>query len=117
MVGLLTAAQVKGIEYEPAYCAYAQERADSLHLSGATFVNVDARHADYTDGTVFFLYTPFTGRLLQDVVAKLAEVARQRTITLATYGACTRDVAQQSWLQATLQRTFTHDTLAIFTSR
>ena len=60
---------------------------------------------------------PFTGRLLQDVLAKLAEAARTRTITLATYGACTRDVAQQSWLQSTVQQTFAHDMLALFTSR
>jgi len=116
LVGLLTAAQAKGIEYEPAYCAYAQELADSLRLSRVAFLNVDAREADYADGTVFFLYTPFTGRLLQAVLAKLAEEARRRHITLATYGACTRDVAQQSWLQATVQRAFAHDTLALFTS-
>jgi hypothetical protein len=117
MIGLLTVAQVKGVEYEPAYCAYAQERADSLRLARVTFLNIDARQADYSDGTVFFLYTPFTGRLLQEVLAKLAEAARRRPITLATYGACTRDVAQQSWLQATVQQTFAHDTLALFASR
>lgn len=117
MVGCLTAAQVKGIEYEPAYCAYAQERAASLRLARVTFLNVDARQADYTDGTVFFLYTPFTGHLLQAVLARLATEARTRSITLATYGACTRDVAQQDWLRASVQRTFAHDTLAFFTSR
>lgn len=117
LVGLLTTAHVKGIEFEPAYCAYAQQRADSLHLSGVTFLNVDARQADYADGTVFFLYTPFTGRMLQEVLAKLEAVARTHPITLATYGACTRDVAQQHWLQPTVQQTFTHDTLSLFRSR
>jgi hypothetical protein len=117
LVGLLTAARAKGIEYEPAYCAYAQERADSLHLSRVTFLNADARQANYADGTVFFLYTPFTGRVLQAVLAQLAEQARCRPITLATYGACSHDAAQQSWLQATVQQTFAYDTLAFFRSR
>jgi len=116
LVGLLTAAHVKGVEFEPAYCAYAQQRADRLHLSRATFLNVDARQADYADGTVFFLYTPFTGRMLQAVLAKLEAVAHTHPITLVTYGACSRDVAQQHWLQPTVQQAFAHDTLALFGS-
>jgi hypothetical protein len=116
LVGLLTAAQVKGVEFEPAYCAYAQQRAESLYLSHVTFLNVDARQADYTDGTVFFMYTPFTGRLLQAVLARLHREARRRPITLATYGVCTREAARQSWLRPTLCETFTHDTLTLFTS-
>jgi hypothetical protein len=116
LVGLLTAAHVKGVEFEPAYCAFAQQRADSLHLSRVTFLNIDARQAYYTDGTVFFLYTPFTGRMLQEVLAQLAAVARTHPITLATYGACTRDVAQQPWIQPTVEQAFAHDTLTLFTS-
>jgi hypothetical protein len=117
LVGLLTAARARGIEFEPAYCAYAQQCTHSLRLSRVTFYNVDARTADYTDGTVFFLYTPFTGRLLQEVLAKLQHEAHSRPIMLATYGACTRDVMQQHWLQLTAQQTFGHDTLAFFCSR
>jgi hypothetical protein len=117
LVGLLTAARVKGVEFEPAYYAYARQRAHNLRLSQVTFLNVDARAADYTDGTVFYLYTPFTGRLLQEVLARLQSGARTHPITLATYGACTRDVGQQRWLQPTVQQTFAHDTLAFFASR
>jgi len=117
LVGLLTDAHVKGVEFEPAYCAYAQQRADSLHLSRVTFLNVDARQANYADGTVFFLYTPFTGHMLQAVLAQLEAVARTHPITLATYGACTRDVAQQPWVQPTVQQAFAHDTLSLFRSR
>jgi SAM-dependent methyltransferase len=116
LVGLLTAAQVKGVEFEPAYCAYAQQRAHNLHLRRVTFINADARAVDYADGSVFFLYTPFTGRLLQEVLVKLRAEACTRTISIATYGACTRDVMQQPWLQPTVQQTFTHDTLAFFSS-
>jgi SAM-dependent methyltransferase len=116
LAGLLTNAQVRGIEFEPAYCAYAQERAHNLNLSRVTFRNGDAREADYTDGTFFFLYTPFIGRVLQAVLARLETEARTRPITIAAYGACTRDVAQQPWLQPTVQRAFEYDTLALFRS-
>ncbi len=116
LVGLLSAAQARGIEFEPAYCAYAQQRADSLQLSRARFHNIDAREADYADGTVFFLYTPFTGPILQDVLMRLRDEARSRRITVATYGSCTRDVAQQSWLQPIGQQTLHDRNLVLFTS-
>jgi hypothetical protein len=117
LVGLLTDSRAKGIEFEPAYYAYAQQRAHNLRLSRVTFYNVDARAADYTDGSVFFLYTPFTGCLLQTVLAKLQHEALSRPITLAAYGACTREVMSQRWLQPTGQQTFAHDTLMCFRSR
>ena len=116
LVALLTPARVKGVEFEPVYCAYAQQRADSLRLSRVSFLNTDARQAEYTDGTCFFLYTPFTGRLLQTVLLQLKTEALARPLTIVTYGACSRDVAQQPWLRLTQQQTFTHDTLAIFVS-
>src|SRR5262245_64375893 len=52
LVGLLTDAPVRGIEFEPAYCAYARERAHSLNLSRLTFVNVVDRQAYYDEGSV-----------------------------------------------------------------
>jgi hypothetical protein len=117
LAGLLSAAQVKGIEVEPAYCAYAQERADSLRLSRVCFLNVDARAADYTDGTVFFLYTPFTGHMFQAVLDKLDSEARVYPVTIATYGPCTEQMAQQPWAQLMARQAFGHDTLALFTRR
>jgi hypothetical protein len=117
LVGLLTTAQARGIEFEPAYCAYAQQRAHALHLSRVTFVNGNVRTVDYADGTTFFLYTPFTGRLFQDVLTRLRQVACAHPITIAAYGACTREVARQPWLQPTVQQVFGPDTLAVFASQ
>jgi hypothetical protein len=117
LVGLLTSAQAKGIEIEPAYCAYAQERAHSLHLTQVTFINRDACELGYADGTVFFLYTPCTGRMFQAVLDRLHEETCTRPITIAAYGLCTTYVARQSWVQPVVRQAFDHDTLAIFTSR
>ena len=65
-------------------------RLEELGLSQQVrFLNFDACNVDYTDGTVFFMYTPFTGKLLDAVLATLARQARHRPITLCTYGACT----------------------------
>jgi hypothetical protein len=81
-----------------------------------SFVNVDARQADYADGTVFFLYTPCTGHMFQAVLDKLHDEARLRPITIATYGPCTQQVAQQPWLQPRGCQTGQEHTVAFFTS-
>ena len=117
LVGLLTSAQARGIEIEPAYCHFAQQRAQRLNLSQVSFINQDARDADYTDGTLFFMYTPFTGRLLQQVLDKLGDEARTRHITLAAYGPCTLHVERQRWLQPTFRQTFHPNPLVLFSSR
>lgn len=99
LVNLLSGAKAKGIEFEPAYCGYASRCAADLNLSGVEFINADARTADYAGGTVFFMYTPFEGSILQEVLAKLREESQRRRIRLFTYGPCTPQVSRQSWLK------------------
>jgi hypothetical protein len=99
LVNLLSGAKAKGVEFEPAYCDYARACAAELNLSHVQFMNMDARNAHYSDGTVFFMYTPFEGRLLQEVLEKLHRESRRRMIRLFTYGPCTPKVSRQSWLQ------------------
>jgi len=98
LFNLLTGIQTIGIEFEPAFCSYASNCAAFLNLPGITFINSDARKADYTAGTVFFLYTPFWGKMLQDILERLKKLSQQRKITVITYGPCTKEVALQSWL-------------------
>lgn len=99
LVNLLSGAAAKGIEFEPAYCAYASQCAADLNLSRVAFIQADARTADYSEGTVFFMYTPFEGSMLQEVLARLRKEAQRRRISLFTYGPCTPQVARQSWLK------------------
>lgn len=99
LVNLLSGVTAKGIEFEPAYCDYARGCAADLNLSRVEFINADARTVDYSEGTVFFMYTPFEGRILQEVLEKLRGESRRRRLQLFTYGPCTAQVAQQSWLK------------------
>jgi hypothetical protein len=99
LVNLLTGITVKGIELEPAFCDYAGDCAADLNLSNVTFINVDAREADYSEGTIFFMYTPFRGGILDEVAAVLRKESLQRKITIITYGPCTAQVALQNWLE------------------
>ena len=116
LVRLLSGARAKGIEFDPAYCEYARRCAQDLNLSGVDFVNVDAREANYDDGTVFFLYTPFEGKMLQEVLARLKGEARERTIGVYTYGPCTLEVSRQDWLKSVDESAYHVNSLAVFRS-
>ncbi len=98
LVNLISGAVARGIEYEPAYCEYAKIGASQLNLVNVEFINADARAGDYSQGTVFFLYTPFEGKMLEDMLEVLQEESRTRAIKVFTYGPCSPLVARQNWL-------------------
>ena len=99
LVHLLSGIRAKGVEVEPAYCDYARRCARGLNLSEVQFINADAREADYSDGTVFFMYSPFEGRMLERVLERLRHESEKRSLRLCTYGPCTQPVNRQSWLE------------------
>lgn len=98
LVNLLTSVISKGVEFEPAFCSYAKACAADLNLKHLDFINTDARYADYSLGTVFFMYTPFEGKMLQETLQNLKDEAKKRKIKIFTFGACTHEVAKQNWL-------------------
>ena len=85
-------------------------------MSEVEFINLDAREADYSDGTVFFMYTPFEGEMLQHVLEKLRRQTQNQRIRLGTYGPCTPQTSQQSWLQGVDQHSDRLYRLAVFES-
>ena len=117
LVHLLTGVATRGVEIEPAYCAYARRCASDLGLGGVSFVCADAREADYADGSVFFMFTPFVGGILDAVLRLLAQQAARRSITVCVYGPTTPTVAQQDWLCSTDGNSLDAYRLAIFRSR
>jgi SAM-dependent methyltransferase len=100
LINLLAGITARGIEFEPAFCDYAGDCAANLNLSNVTFINTDARKADYSGGTVFFMFTPFRGEILQEVLEMLRKESLRRKIKIITYGPCTPLVALQSWLNS-----------------
>jgi Histone methylation protein DOT1 len=116
LVHLLSGATARGVEFEPAFCEYARACATALKLTQVEFITADARRADYTKGNIFFMYTPFEGTMLLDVLERLRERSRSGPIRLATYGSCTAIVAQQDWLSAPSPAEPGSEQLAIFGS-
>jgi len=101
LVSLLTGVRAVGIEYEPTYVQFSRYSAQKLRISNVAFRNGDARDADISDGTVFFMYTPFTGNILRLVLNRLRALSGRKSITLCTYGPCTPTIEQETWLRST----------------
>lgn len=117
LVNLLTGIKTKGIELEASYFRYSGEYLKKLGLTNVEFIHADVRHVDYCDGTIFYMYTPFQGELLRQVLMGLETLSKRRTIRVCTYGPCTLQVAQQNWLQTIYQIGKREGSLAIFASR
>jgi hypothetical protein len=115
LTAIATPARSVGIEIEPAYVACARRAAEDLSLGAVTFVECDARHASLDEGTIFFLYTPFSGEMLREMIARLREQAAARPIRVATYGPCTRSIAAERWLVS--EGPVSTGRIAIFRSR
>lgn len=82
---LLTGAKARGIEIQTALVDRARASAARLGAD-VDFTCADARDANLDDGTVFFLYAPFTGPVLADVVRRLHAVAEKHAITVCALG-------------------------------
>jgi hypothetical protein len=114
-VSICTRARCAGIELEPSYVDCARKSARSLNLNNARFIHGDARAADLSGGTVFYLYTPFTGAILRGVLNLLRQEALKREIRICTFGPCTQIFAAEQWLSVIgpVER----DRIALFGSR
>jgi len=117
LVNLLSEVRTRGVEFEPTYCDYASACATELNLPDVQFINADARKADYSDGTVFFMYTPFEGEMLREVLEKLQAASKDRAIKLFTYGPCSFQVGKQNWLKHENRGGITIYKLAMFSNK
>ena len=115
VASICTSATCSGIERELSYVDCAQKSARLLNLNNVKFVQGDARSADLSKGTVFYLYTPFRGSILRDVLDSLKREALRREIRICTFGPCTRAVGEERWLSVI--GTIEVERIAIFRSR
>ncbi len=93
---LLTGATVVGLEHEALLVEAARQRVADLGLTGVTYLHGDAREA-IPEGTVYYLYLPFTGAALEAAMARLEAATRGREVVVCTLGL---DLARWPWLRA-----------------
>lgn len=100
LISICTPARSVGIELEANYVERARQCARALNLTRVTFTHEDARAADLSVGTVFYLYTPFTGSILSAMLSRLRHEATTRQIRICSFGPCTSVIAEEPWLEA-----------------
>ncbi|PWK92592.1 methyltransferase domain-containing protein [Fulvimonas soli] len=115
LAAICTDAAAVGIEQEAAYVDCARRAARALGLANASFLHGDARDADFSVGTLFYLYTPFRGTMLRSVLDALRREAAARAIRVAAFGPCTPLVAAEPWLAP--EGAVVADRVALFRSR
>lgn len=93
---LLSGARGIGVEIQDHLVRRATERREDLGLPAVSFVHANAEEVEL-DGSVFFLYAPFSGDMLARVVRGLESVARRRSIVVCAVALELRDVP---WLVA-----------------
>jgi precorrin-6B methylase 2 len=89
---LLSGARAVGIEIQEHLVRAARASAAELGLDAVSFVHANAADS-VLDGTVFFLYAPCNGEMLERVVGRLEGAARRRRIAVCAVGVELRDAA------------------------
>lgn len=113
---LLTGLPAVGIEIEPYYCELSAASVSSLHLKGISIRNENVLDSTMDDGTIFFLFSPFTGGLLEQVLDKLKQLSERRSITICSYGPLTKTLVNHSWMKIMDERMADPFRLAVFHS-
>jgi hypothetical protein len=78
---LLSGAPARGVEIQAHLVERATDRATALGLDRVSFVHGNAEDTPL-DGSVFFLYAPFNGAMLERALKNLEVVARRRRIVV-----------------------------------
>jgi hypothetical protein len=79
---LTTDAKYKCVEIAPERVNAGQETKDRLGIDNLEFIQGDVKDVDYSDGTIFYLFNPFTARTFRKVISELKNIAKTKTITL-----------------------------------
>lgn len=82
---LLSGARARGIELQPHLVELARARSAELGLSEVSFRVGDVTQCEL-DGSVFFLYAPFSGEMLSRALARIEVVARRKRVVVCAVG-------------------------------
>lgn len=116
LVHVLTGARTRGVEREPAYVDSARRAASALALGEVTFVAGDARDAELAGVDVFYLFTPFLGSVLREMLATIEAEATSRPLRVVVLGPCARTFARMPWLRSDDPDPSATDRIVVFRS-
>jgi hypothetical protein len=97
--------KVVGVEMIPHRLAVGKAAAEKYGIGNAEFRLEDVNKSDFSDGTVFFLYNPFTPETLQNVLEKLKEI--KHPFRIIGMGASNYKLDEVPWLERKVFEGFT----------
>jgi hypothetical protein len=117
--GIVTEAQYKGIEMLPERVEVCREAIARLQLSNVTITEGNVLGQDYSDGSVFYMYYPFSPQTFRGVVAGLKKIAAQKKITVVTRLCPPSLFNDQNWIkfEDRIGDTYSHNAVSIFRSK
>lgn len=95
----LTPVTCIGIEIERMYHEAALRVAKAFRFNKLTLINNDVRECDFDQGTILFMFSPFSDHVLETVLQKLKRLGQQNPICLCSYGNITTRLHQENWLK------------------
>ncbi len=96
---MTTKAQYRGIEIVPERVVEADEVKNKFGLGNVEFRQGNVLEQNYADGSVFFLFNPFTYETLEKVGEQLQELAKTKKIRVVSLGPSTSYFQSQEWLK------------------
>lgn len=96
-VGLATGAEARGIEILSERVTAAEQAATRLGLDNVRFTEGNVLDQDFSDGTVFYLYQPFSKETFGKVYHRLRALAAHKPITVITKSC--PEMAEAPWLE------------------
>ena len=99
-LALTTPSLIKGIEIVADRVEKAHQIKERLDLGNAEFIRGNVTEQDFTDGTSFFLFNPFSDHAFWWTLDQLCQIAHDHPITIATWGGgLTEKFGAQDWLE------------------
>ncbi len=92
---LISGATAHGLEIQDHLVRSSNTLSAQLRLTGVTFMKADVTETQL-EGSVFFLYAPFSGEMLARALRRLEAVARRRKIVICAVGL---ELHEVGWLK------------------
>jgi SAM-dependent methyltransferase len=105
---LATPAMCKGIEIVPERVDEAATVGRKLGIKNVEFSQGSVTDQDYGDGTVFFLFNPFSEETFREVIDQLEKISLQKKIRIVSLGPSTARFQYEHWLKPVESESMDH---------
>lgn len=99
LFGIMLDIKLYGVEIEKDYCNLSRRAFNNLGLKKINIINQAAEEIDFSNGSIFFMFTPFIGNIFAIVFEKLYALSKMKQLTIFSYGSNTKKIANLKWLK------------------